>query len=261
MTLVKYSPAEQYDDGDSVMTEAEGDNTDICIMADILSWGEYESGDWDIGYQREIIDGVTVYYGGDLDDSDDSDWEDPEDVARREYVEQHNFVLLKGMQPMVFVPSSAPSRVDRRNSRGACLYDGNDNRIYGDESVVDQERETWREYCASLFRKGLAPFPSHAAVSPLTGLRRNEQYVEADNTDMVLPECVVGEAEIDAVKTLVLDDDDDTSERVLPIPMEMPVSTVDSDIVSAKDQIIEVPELSLTVWNSRFRSGFCLRPI
>ena len=28
----------------------------------------------------------------------------------------------------------------------------------------------------------------------------------------------------------------------------------DFDVVSEKDQIIEVPELSLTVWNSRFRS-------
>ena len=32
---------------------------------------------WDSGYQREIIDGATVYYGGDLCDSEESDWEDP----------------------------------------------------------------------------------------------------------------------------------------------------------------------------------------
>ena len=63
---------------------------------------------WESGYQREIIDGVTVYYGGDLCDSEESDWEDPDDVARREYVDQYNFDLLEGMEPMVFVPGGDP---------------------------------------------------------------------------------------------------------------------------------------------------------
>ena len=97
-----------------------------------------------------------MYFGGDLcdsDDSDDSDWEDLEDAARREYVEQYNFDLLEGMKPIVFVPSSVQSRADRRNSCGAYLYDGNDNCVYDDASIVDRERETWREYCASLFRE------------------------------------------------------------------------------------------------------------
>ena len=52
---------------------------------------------WDSGFQREIIDGVTVYYGGDLCDSEESDWEDPFDIAGREYVDQYNFDLLEGM--------------------------------------------------------------------------------------------------------------------------------------------------------------------
>ena len=105
---------------------------------------------WDSGYQREIIDGVTVYYGGDLCDSEESDWEDPDDVARREYVDQYNFDLLEGMEPMVFVPGGNPSGSDRRDEDGAYLYDGEDARVSDDESIADRERNTWRKYCASV---------------------------------------------------------------------------------------------------------------
>ena len=57
-------------------------------VTDVSSNGVDDGEDWDSGYQREIIDGVTVYYCGDL--CEESDWEDPEDVARREYVEDYN---------------------------------------------------------------------------------------------------------------------------------------------------------------------------
>ena len=66
------------------------------IVTDVSSNGVDQGDDWDSGYQREIIDGVTVYYGGDLcdsDDSEESDWEDQVDVARREYVEDYKFHL------------------------------------------------------------------------------------------------------------------------------------------------------------------------
>ena len=46
---------------------------------------------WDNGYQCETIDGMTVYYGGDLCDLDESDWDDPYDIASAEYVDQYNF--------------------------------------------------------------------------------------------------------------------------------------------------------------------------
>ena len=80
-------------------------------VTDVSSNGVDDDDHWDSGYQREIIDGVTVYYGGDftdlcdsdIDDSEESDWEDPVDVARREYVEDYNFYLLEDMEPMVFV--------------------------------------------------------------------------------------------------------------------------------------------------------------
>ena len=57
---------------------------------------------WDSGYQCEIIDGVTVYYGGGLCDSDESYWYDPYDIASAEYVDQYNFDVPEGMDLMVF---------------------------------------------------------------------------------------------------------------------------------------------------------------
>ena len=39
-------------------------------VTDVSSNGVDDGDDWDSGYQREIIDGMTVYYGGDLCDSE-----------------------------------------------------------------------------------------------------------------------------------------------------------------------------------------------
>ena len=81
-------------------------------VTDVSSNGVDDGEDWDSSYQREIIDGYTVYYGGDLcdsEDSEESDSEDPEDVAHREYVDDYNFDLLEDMEPMVFVSGGNPS--------------------------------------------------------------------------------------------------------------------------------------------------------
>ena len=43
--------------------------------------------EWDIRNKLETIDGMPVYYGGDLCDSHESDWEDPCDLAYAEYVD------------------------------------------------------------------------------------------------------------------------------------------------------------------------------
>ena len=45
---------------------------------------------------------MTVYYGGDLCDSDELDWVDPYDIASAEYVDQYNFGVPEGMDLMVF---------------------------------------------------------------------------------------------------------------------------------------------------------------
>ena len=56
----------------------------------------------DNGYQCEIIDGVPVYYGGNLCDSDESDWDDPYDIVSEQYVDQYHFDVPEGMDLMVF---------------------------------------------------------------------------------------------------------------------------------------------------------------
>ena len=85
--------------------------------------------------------------------------------------------------------------------------------------------------CFVVSKKGLAPFPSDAAVSPPTVLRRNGRCLEVDCMDMVPPEHDVDVCEIDNAKILVSDEDDDAPETVIPSPMEMPVLTTDFGVV------------------------------
>ena len=58
--------------------------------------------EWDIRNEFETVDGLPVYYGGDLCDSDDLEWEDPWNLANAEYVDQYNFDALDGMELKVF---------------------------------------------------------------------------------------------------------------------------------------------------------------
>ena len=62
-----------------------------------------ECTDWDIRDQFETINGMPVYYSGDLCDSDELDWDDPYDIASAEYVEQYNFDDPEVMELMVHV--------------------------------------------------------------------------------------------------------------------------------------------------------------
>ena len=45
---------------------------------------------------------MPVYYGGDLCDSDDSEWNDPWDLAYREHVDRYDVDALDGMELKVF---------------------------------------------------------------------------------------------------------------------------------------------------------------
>ena len=56
-----------------------------------------ECAEWDIRNEFETVDGMPVYYGGDLYDSDDSDWEDPRELAYAEPVDRYNFYAPDGM--------------------------------------------------------------------------------------------------------------------------------------------------------------------
>ena len=75
-----------------------------------------ECTEWDIRDQFETINGMSVYYGGDLCDLDESDWDDPYDIASAEYVEQYNFDVPEGMELMVHVRCRGPYGSDIREN-------------------------------------------------------------------------------------------------------------------------------------------------
>ena len=57
---------------------------------------------------------MPVYYGGDLYDSDYSDWDDPYEIASAAYVEDYNFAVPEGMELMVHVRRRGPYGSDIR---------------------------------------------------------------------------------------------------------------------------------------------------
>ena len=69
---------------------------------------EDECVEWDIRNEFETFNGMPVYYGGDLYDSDESDWEDPYDLVYAEYVDQYNFDAPEGMELKVFERLQGP---------------------------------------------------------------------------------------------------------------------------------------------------------
>ena len=80
-----------------------GDNRAVVAMVGLeVVQGSWEvlmdcgndCAEWDIRNEFETIDGMPVYYGGDLCDSDDSEWDDPWDLAYREHVDRYNFDAL-----------------------------------------------------------------------------------------------------------------------------------------------------------------------
>ena len=74
----------------------------------IVSWNT----EGDILDQYETFNGMPVYYGGDLYDSEDSDWDDPYAIAGETYVEDYNFDVPEGMDLMVHRHRRAPDSSD-----------------------------------------------------------------------------------------------------------------------------------------------------
>ena len=70
--------------------------------------------DSDVEDQYETFNGMPVYYGGDLYDSEDSDWDDPYDLASAAYIEDYNFDVPEGMDLMVHRHSRIPESLDVR---------------------------------------------------------------------------------------------------------------------------------------------------
>ena len=68
----------------------------------------------DVEDQYETFNGMPVYYGGDLYDLEDSDWDDPYALASAAYVEDYNFDVPEGMDLMVHRHSRIPDSLDVR---------------------------------------------------------------------------------------------------------------------------------------------------
>ena len=81
---------------------------------------------------------MTVYCGGDLCDSEESDWDDPYDIAGREYVNQYNFDLPEGMDLMVFEPVGDPYISVLRDDVGTGLAHVCQTALYGPQGVLDK---------------------------------------------------------------------------------------------------------------------------
>ena len=66
----------------------------------------------DVQDQYETFNGMPVYYGGDLYDSEDSEWDDPYALASAAYVEDYDFDVPEGMSLMVHHHNWIPDRLD-----------------------------------------------------------------------------------------------------------------------------------------------------
>ena len=67
--------------------------------------------------QFETFNGLPVYCGGDLYDSEDSDWDDPYAIASAAYVDDYNFDVPEGMDLMVHDRRRGPYGSDIREDR------------------------------------------------------------------------------------------------------------------------------------------------
>ena len=73
---------------------------------------QYWNTEGDVLNQYETFNGMPVYYGGDVYDLDDSDWDDPYALASAAYVEDNNFDVSEGMDLMVHRHSRDPDSLD-----------------------------------------------------------------------------------------------------------------------------------------------------
>ena len=157
--------------------------------------------EWDIRNELETIDGMPVYFGGDLCDSDDSEWDDPWDHAYREHVERYEPMMMVGELPgrgstsqELHAPQVEADKLDSVGIR-ELLTEGNDvgeiaespihrSSVYPHEgvttlyyegdlgdsdcgSVEDPERDTWDDWCDSAFCNGYGgAFPDDVGAYP-----------------------------------------------------------------------------------------------
>ena len=93
----------------------DGGNSDIGVLADFSddeeSQVEQFSGCRIPGCQCEGRIENMEWGSDDMTDTDDSEWEDPDERENRLYVERYNFDLFEGMTPLTYTP---PPRKNQR---------------------------------------------------------------------------------------------------------------------------------------------------
>ena len=100
----------------SVNSGTDGGNSDIGVLADFSddeeeSEAEQFSGCRIPGCQCEGRIEYMEWGSDDMTETDDSEYEDPDERANRLYVESYNYDLSEGMTPEIYTP---PLRKNRR---------------------------------------------------------------------------------------------------------------------------------------------------
>ena len=121
--IPKYSKDIQYnnvticeEENSSVNSGTDGGNSDIGVLADFSDDEEEAqleqlSGCLIPGCQCEGRIEYMEWGSDDMTETDDSEWEDPDERANRLYVESYNYDLFEGMTPLTYSP---PLRKNRR---------------------------------------------------------------------------------------------------------------------------------------------------
>ena len=152
----------------SVSSGTDGGNSDIGDLADFSSDEEEPHveqfpGCRIPGCQCEGHIEYMEWDSDDMTDSEDSEWEDPEERANRLWVEQYNYDLIEGMTLMTYTP---PPRKNRRRTRL------NVHRKYRNRTVVlviwgskrKKNHPSWNRRCS----RGRMPM----RISPRVGITK-----------------------------------------------------------------------------------------
>ena len=78
----------------------------------------------------------------DMSDSEDSEWEDPEERANRLWVEQYNFDLIEGMTHMTYTPPARKNRRRRYEDKVKNIPEGQESKCRSNEMGLQTEEES-----------------------------------------------------------------------------------------------------------------------
>ena len=113
--------------------------SDMCTTDNITAGFQCWNTDRDILDQYEMFNGMPVYYGGDMYDSEDSEWDDPYALASAAYVEDYNFDVPEGMDLMVHrqsrIRDGSDAQRDECQTVSCVMRNGLD--VFDDDSLTE----------------------------------------------------------------------------------------------------------------------------